>query len=67
MVPVNEYHSMRLHVFTYKNAHMLTLCRGVARHCNYLGDILVAFSFRLPCGMRYTTSSVPECLTIFDQ
>ncbi|KAH8964632.1 hypothetical protein BDL97_04G077500 [Sphagnum fallax] len=29
---------------------------GVARHCNYLGDILVAFSFRLPCGM---SSPVP--------
>eukprot|EP00249_Psilotum_nudum_P017410 c26310_g1_i1 orf=442-1566(+) len=23
---------------------------GVARHCNYLGDILLAFSFSLPCG-----------------
>jgi hypothetical protein len=42
------------------------LCRGVARHRNYLGDILVAFSFSLPCGMRYTTLSMPECLTIFD-
>jgi protein-S-isoprenylcysteine O-methyltransferase Ste14 len=40
---------------------------GVARHCNYLGDILVAFSFSLPCGMRYTTLSMPECLTIFDR
>ncbi|CAK9207700.1 unnamed protein product [Sphagnum jensenii] len=29
---------------------------GVARHCNYLGDILVAFSFSLPCGM---SSPVP--------
>ncbi len=47
--------------------YLLTLCRGVARHCNYLGDILVAFSFSLPCGMRYTTLSMPECLTIFDR
>eukprot|EP01018_Ginkgo_biloba_P016368 Gb_23634 [translate_table: standard] len=23
---------------------------GVARHCNYLGDLLLAFSFSLPCG-----------------
>ncbi|KAH9310976.1 hypothetical protein KI387_026011, partial [Taxus chinensis] len=23
---------------------------GIARHCNYLGDILLAFSFSLPCG-----------------
>ncbi|BFI11407.1 protein MpFACKEL [Marchantia polymorpha subsp. ruderalis] len=23
---------------------------GIARHCNYLGDLLVAFSFSLPCG-----------------
>jgi hypothetical protein len=27
----------------------------------------VAFSFSLPCGMRYTTLSIPECLTIFDR
>ncbi len=47
--------------------YLLTLCRGVARHCNYLGDILVAFSFSLPCGMRYTTLTMPECLTIFDR
>ncbi|KAI4300415.1 hypothetical protein L6164_033798 [Bauhinia variegata] len=24
---------------------------GVARHCNYLGDLLLAFSFSLPCGI----------------
>ncbi|XP_043691303.1 delta(14)-sterol reductase isoform X1 [Telopea speciosissima] len=24
---------------------------GVARHCNYLGDLLVALSFSLPCGI----------------
>ncbi|KAL2633385.1 hypothetical protein R1flu_004864 [Riccia fluitans] len=29
---------------------------GIARHCNYLGDLLVAFSFSLPCGF---TSIVP--------
>ncbi|KAI5078357.1 hypothetical protein GOP47_0006028 [Adiantum capillus-veneris] len=23
---------------------------GIARHCNYLGDIILAFSFSLPCG-----------------
>ncbi|KAG8050277.1 hypothetical protein GUJ93_ZPchr0009g1560 [Zizania palustris] len=25
---------------------------GIARHCNYLGDILPALSFSLPCGTR---------------
>ncbi|KAG0497370.1 hypothetical protein HPP92_002061 [Vanilla planifolia] len=29
---------------------------GISRHCNYLGDILLAFSFSLPCG---TKSVVP--------
>lgn len=29
---------------------------GIARHCNYLGDIIVAFSFSLPCG---ASSAVP--------
>lgn len=29
---------------------------GIARHCNYLGDILVAFSFSLMCGV---SSPVP--------
>ena len=26
--------------------------RGIARHCNYLGDLLLALSFSLPCGIR---------------
>jgi hypothetical protein len=69
MVAVNEYNSMRLPVSTYKSAHLLVdFVQGcVARHCNYLGDILVAFSFNLPCFMRYTTLSMPECWTITDQ
>ncbi|KAJ3696037.1 hypothetical protein LUZ60_001414 [Juncus effusus] len=25
---------------------------GIARHCNYLGDLLLALSFSLPCGAR---------------
>ncbi|KAJ0892011.1 putative delta(14)-sterol reductase [Helianthus annuus] len=25
---------------------------GIARHCNYLGDLLLALSFSLPCGIR---------------
>ncbi|GAV61694.1 LOW QUALITY PROTEIN: ERG4_ERG24 domain-containing protein, partial [Cephalotus follicularis] len=29
---------------------------GIARHCNYLGDLLLALSFSLPCG---TSSLVP--------
>uniref|UniRef100_A0A0E0FLF3 Delta(14)-sterol reductase n=1 Tax=Oryza nivara TaxID=4536 RepID=A0A0E0FLF3_ORYNI len=29
---------------------------GIARHCNYLGDILLALSFSLPCG---TSSVIP--------
>lgn len=29
---------------------------GIARHCNYLGDIIVAFSLSLPCG---ASSPVP--------
>jgi hypothetical protein len=27
--------------------------RGIARHCNYLGDLLLALSFSLPCGARW--------------
>ncbi|KAI6697919.1 hypothetical protein NL676_018038 [Syzygium grande] len=27
--------------------------RGIARHCNYFGDLLLALSFSLPCGLRY--------------
>ncbi|XP_058003776.1 delta(14)-sterol reductase-like [Hevea brasiliensis] len=29
---------------------------GTARHCNYLGDLLLALSFSLPCGI---SSPVP--------
>ncbi|RYQ96808.1 hypothetical protein Ahy_B08g092688 [Arachis hypogaea] len=25
---------------------------GIARHCNYLGDLFLALSFSLPCGIR---------------
>ncbi|KAL5709600.1 Delta(14)-sterol reductase [Ranunculus cassubicifolius] len=35
---------------------------GVARHCNYLGDLLVALSFSLPCGI---SSPVPYCYPIY--
>ncbi|XP_056159546.1 delta(14)-sterol reductase-like [Syzygium oleosum] len=31
--------------------------RGIARHCNYLGDLLLALSFSLPCGL---SSPVPH-------
>ncbi|RZS18815.1 hypothetical protein BHM03_00051151 [Ensete ventricosum] len=29
---------------------------GIARHCNYLGDLLLALSFSLPCGI---SSAIP--------
>lgn len=35
---------------------------GVSRHCNYLGDLLVALSFSLPCGLR---SVVPYVYPIY--
>lgn len=35
---------------------------GIARHCNYLGDILLALSFSLPCGVR---SPVPYFYPIY--
>ncbi|XP_011625986.1 delta(14)-sterol reductase isoform X2 [Amborella trichopoda] len=35
---------------------------GIARHCNYLGDILLAFAFSLPCGTR---SVVPYFYPIY--
>lgn len=35
---------------------------GIARHCNYFGDIIVAFSFSLPCG---TSSVVPYFYPIY--
>ncbi|CAM6113683.1 unnamed protein product [Calypogeia fissa] len=35
---------------------------GIARHCNYLGDLLVAFSFSLPCGF---SSPVPYFYPVY--
>lgn len=35
---------------------------GIARHCNYLGDLLVALSFSLPCGI---CSPVPYFYPIY--
>ncbi|KAL2479630.1 Delta(14)-sterol reductase [Abeliophyllum distichum] len=35
---------------------------GIARHCNYLGDLLVALSFSLPCGL---SSPVPYFYPIY--
>ncbi|GMH09902.1 hypothetical protein Nepgr_011743 [Nepenthes gracilis] len=35
---------------------------GVARHCNYLGDLLLALSFSLPCGI---SSPVPYLYPIY--
>lgn len=35
---------------------------GMARHCNYLGDLLLALSFSLPCG---TSSLVPYFYPIY--
>ncbi|KDP35309.1 hypothetical protein JCGZ_09468 [Jatropha curcas] len=35
---------------------------GIARHCNYLGDLLLALSFSLPCG---TSSLVPYFYPIY--
>lgn len=35
---------------------------GVARHCNYLGDLLLALSFSLPCG---TSSVIPYFYPIY--
>ncbi|XP_057822876.1 delta(14)-sterol reductase isoform X2 [Cryptomeria japonica] len=35
---------------------------GIARHCNYLGDLLLAFSFSLPCG---ATSLVPYFYPVY--
>ncbi|XP_024533852.1 delta(14)-sterol reductase isoform X1 [Selaginella moellendorffii] len=35
---------------------------GIARHCNYLGDLLLALSFSLPCG---TSSIVPYFYPIY--
>ncbi|XAR64630.1 Delta(14)-sterol reductase [Bertholletia excelsa] len=35
---------------------------GIARHCNYLGDMLVAVSFSLPCGI---SSPIPYFYPIY--
>ncbi|KAG9160484.1 hypothetical protein Leryth_008860 [Lithospermum erythrorhizon] len=35
---------------------------GIARHCNYLGDLLVALSFSLPCGI---SSPIPYFYPIY--
>ncbi|CAL9022056.1 unnamed protein product [Prunus brigantina] len=35
---------------------------GIARHCNYLGDLLLALSFSLPCGI---SSPVPYVYLIY--
>ncbi|KAK4582937.1 hypothetical protein RGQ29_025915 [Quercus rubra] len=35
---------------------------GVARHCNYLGDLLLALSFSLPCGI---SSPIPYFYPIY--
>ncbi|KAL3738047.1 hypothetical protein ACJRO7_019556 [Eucalyptus globulus] len=35
---------------------------GIARHCNYLGDLLLALSFSLPCGL---SSPVPYFYPIY--
>ncbi|KAK6147134.1 hypothetical protein DH2020_018046 [Rehmannia glutinosa] len=44
-------------LFIYQLAH-----RGIARHSNYLGDLLLALSFSLPCG---TSSPVPYFYPIY--
>ncbi|KAK6942664.1 Sterol biosynthesis ERG24/DHCR-like [Dillenia turbinata] len=36
--------------------------KGIARHCNYLGDLLLALSFSLPCGI---SSPVPYFYPIY--
>lgn len=45
-------------LISWKFMTLWLLCwRGMARHCNYLGDLLLALSFSLPCGTRYFSSS----------
>lgn len=39
--------------------------RGIARHCNYLGDLLLALSFSLPCGIRWRNINPPSVLFIW--
>ncbi|XP_026403399.1 delta(14)-sterol reductase-like isoform X2 [Papaver somniferum] len=41
---------------------LVFLIGGVARHCNYLGDLLLALSFSLPCG---ASSPVPYIYPIY--
>ncbi|GJM99575.1 hypothetical protein PR202_ga16691 [Eleusine coracana subsp. coracana] len=36
--------------FTFTIQLVVLHYRGIARHCNYLGDLLLALSFSLPCG-----------------
>ncbi|KAI3471859.1 hypothetical protein Pfo_028512 [Paulownia fortunei] len=41
---------------------LLVIGKGIARHSNYLGDLLVALSFSLPCGI---SSPVPYFYPIY--
>ncbi|XP_016469755.1 delta(14)-sterol reductase isoform X2 [Nicotiana tabacum] len=41
---------------------LVFLIGGIARHCNYLGDLLLALSFSLPCGI---SSAVPYFYPIY--
>ncbi len=50
-------------VHVQKCSHTCWLCAGVLQD---IAIILGIFSFSLPCGMRYSTLSMPECFTIFD-
>ncbi|TXG57770.1 hypothetical protein EZV62_015599 [Acer yangbiense] len=40
----------------------VSLLGGMARHCNYLGDLLLALSFSLPCGI---SSPIPYFYPIY--
>ncbi|CAI9297465.1 unnamed protein product [Lactuca saligna] len=44
------------------SAFRSTHVKGIARHCNYLGDLLLALSFSLPCGI---SSPVPYFYPIY--
>lgn len=35
---------------------------GISRHCNYLGDLLLAFSFSLPCGQALSFLTFTLCI-----
>ncbi|CAA7047439.1 unnamed protein product [Microthlaspi erraticum] len=45
-----------------RNPHILLLAApcywGIARHCNYLGDLTLALSFSLPCGIRLDSKNI---------